>query len=223
MAQWCLLSRNVKLLRMREVHIRMMEAFRDSKGSLPAKVYFFLSGESSPFQCGQQKQWRVSEIGKFKILLPVKSKFIFSAWIRYCFCSWKQWRQHWWFWNCKCADDDKSRDFCQSVGLLPKQVKCNCGDIPSKVYKISQSGRKRQQFRFQCNKQKCKRKYKNHVALRKKTWFENSNLSLRKSLLCIPYFVQTFPYNLAINETSISSASDSDNPTHMHLKVQNTL
>jgi hypothetical protein len=118
-----------------------------------------LSGESSALQCGQQKQWRVSEIGKFKILLRGKSKFIFNVWIRYCLCSWQPCRQHWWCWKCKCTDDDKAIDFCQSVGLLPKQAKCpNCGDIPSKVYKISRSGRKRQQFRFQCNKQKCKRK-----------------------------------------------------------------
>ncbi|CAG2256387.1 unnamed protein product [Mytilus edulis] len=69
-----------------------------------------------------------------------------------------------------------------------------------------------------CNKRKCKWTHKNHILLRKNTWFENANVSLRKSLLLIYCFVHKFPYDLAIGETSISSASDSDNEGQSNLK-----
>lgn len=57
------------------------------------------------------------------------------------------------------SDNDKTIEFCQDTGLLPKEVKCtNCGDTLTKIYKINRRGRKRQQLCFQCNKQKCKKK-----------------------------------------------------------------
>jgi hypothetical protein len=61
-------------LRMREeVHLRWWKHSQRCKRVFTSKSLFSLSGESSALQCGQQKQWRVSEIGKFKILLRGKS------------------------------------------------------------------------------------------------------------------------------------------------------
>ena len=117
------------------------------------------------------------------------------------------------------SDNDKTIEFCQSIGLLPTEGKCpNCKDTLTRLYKINRNGRKRQQLRFQCNKQKCKKKNKNHVPVRKNTWFSNANVSLRKSILLIYCFVNKFPYDIAVNETSISSGSDSDNPAPSVLK-----
>ena len=117
------------------------------------------------------------------------------------------------------SNSDKTIEFCQEVGLLPKSVICkSCGSKLDKVYKINRIGRKRQQYRFQCNKQVCKKTNKNHIPLRKTTWFENANISLRKSILLLYCFVNKLPYDLAISETSGSSASDSNEESASVLK-----
>jgi len=117
------------------------------------------------------------------------------------------------------SSESDTVDLCQDLELLPRSVKCpTCKCNIDKLYCILRSTRVKAQYRFQCNKSKCKRKGKNHVPIRKNTWFAGSNISLRKSLILIYCFINKFSYKIAVQESSISSASDESDIEQKPLK-----
>ena len=99
--------------------------------------------------------------------------------------------------------DDSTIELCKEFGLFPKEITCpNCNGILDKVYKVK--NRSTNIFRFQCNKRDCRKKgKKNTVTLRANTWFNESRLSLRKSLFMTYCFVHQMSYKDTIRETSI--------------------
>lgn len=68
------------------------------------------------------------------------------------------------------------------------------------IYNINSSGKKRQQFRFQCNKRQCKRTNKKHIPLRENTLFKTL-MFLHVKVYYSDYFVHKFLFDLAIGET----------------------
>ena len=109
----------------------------------------------------------------------------------------------------KLIDEDETVNYCQQVGLIARAVSCpTCKVRLDKIYLVKRAGRSRAERRFQCNRRKCRVK-KNQVSIRKRTWFEKSHLSLRKSLLITYCFINKLPYRSTIHETSISSADSS--------------
>ena len=59
------------------------------------------------------------------------------------------------------------------------------------------------------SRQRCKSRL-NQVSIKTGTWFADSRISLRKSLLLMYCFVQKLNYEHTIRETSVSSAEESD-------------
>ena len=104
--------------------------------------------------------------------------------------------------------DDSTIDLCKDFGLFPKEIRCpNCNDLLDKVYKVR--NRTSNNFRYQCNKRNCRKKgIKNTVTLRANTWFNESRLSLRKSLFMTYCFVHQMSYKDTVRETSIEENSN---------------
>ena len=100
--------------------------------------------------------------------------------------------------------------FCQKHHLLPTSASCpTCRTTLHCIYTIKRLGRQGHEVRFQCNKKRCKSRL-NQVSIKKGTWFADSRISLRKTLLLMYCFVQKFNYEHTIRETSVSSAEESD-------------
>ena len=100
--------------------------------------------------------------------------------------------------------------FCQKHRLLPTSASCRiCRTTLHRTYTVKRLGRQRHEVRFQCNKKQCKSRL-NQVSIKKGTWFADSRISLRKSLLLVYCFVQKLNYEHTIRETSVSSAEESD-------------
>lgn len=99
-------------------------------------------------------------------------------------------------------------DFCKDIGLIPKEVKCpNCGDNLDKPYFIK--NRATTQIRYQCNKRQCRGQgKKNSISLKGRNWFNQSHISMKKSLFMVYSFVHQLSYKDAIRETSIDCKDD---------------
>ncbi len=109
---------------------------------------------------------------------------------------------------CKiCENEDSAISFCTNIGLLPSASNCpNCDLKLEKLYSIQKKDRKKN-YRFQCNKKSCKNSGNNQVCLRRGTLFENSNLSIEKTLLMIYTYVLKLNYTEIIKEVSITPKS----------------
>ena len=110
----------------------------------------------------------------------------------------------------KLETEESAIQFCQDVGILPRQVHCpNCNSVLDKLYAIDR-GHKNKYFKFQCNRKDCRRR-RNQVVLRHGTWFSKSKLSFRKTILLTYCFIKQLSYDQTVHETSISPTdSDSD-------------
>ena len=64
-------------------------------------------------------------------------------------------------------NEAKAIAFAQENGLLPKFGKCpSCNSELNKLYVISSVTKSHDQYRFQCNKKKCKSRSKNQVSIK---------------------------------------------------------
>jgi len=116
-------------------------------------------------------------------------------------------------------DENKTIDFLQELNLLPKSANCpTCKNILAKLYCIKRVKHERNHYLFQCNRRKCKNKGQNQVPLRKGSWFEGGKLSLRKTVLLIYCFINKFSYKSAVQESSVSSAEETENEEVQPLK-----
>ena len=106
--------------------------------------------------------------------------------------------------------DDETINFCKDIGLFPKEILCpNCGDNLTKLYNFK--NRASTTFRYQCNKCCCRKKgVKNTVTLRANTWFNEAQISIRKSLFMTYCFVHQMSYKDTIRETSITCNESGD-------------
>ena len=98
-------------------------------------------------------------------------------------------------------NDDKTLQFCRNIGMFPKDVTCpNCGVNLEKVYKIKNGNTTH--FRYHCNKCMCRGKKKqNTVTLRGHAWFNESKISIRKSLFITYCFIYQLSYKDTIRGT----------------------
>jgi hypothetical protein len=114
-------------------------------------------------------------------------------------------------------------EFCFQNKLLPQTRNCpNCKEVLTKITTVKRTARRRPEYRYQCNKSKCKKSNKNQVPLRHKTWFANAHITLRKSLILTYCFVYNLDYKQAIHETSISEADTSDDDNDNILSTSST-
>ncbi len=128
------------------------------------------------------------------------------------------------FWlSQKLVTEQDSLNYCQELRLIAKTVKCpTCRHDFNKYaeYKnIIEDVRCTDFNAASANVVvKC-----NHIPVRKGTWLEESKLSLRKNLLVIYYFVQSYLTTstiLTLHETSVTSAeSDNNSSVEVDSKV----
>ena len=99
---------------------------------------------------------------------------------------------------------DECVQFCQHFGLLPKSILCpSCGATLSKIVEKSSKSKSRaaedtNSLLFRCHKKGCDKK----VSINKNTWFAQTKLPYRKSLLLVYCFLERFTYDQAVRETS---------------------
>ena len=105
-----------------------------------------------------------------------------------------------------CNNDDKIKQFCMKLGLLPSRVKCPCcEDTLTKLYSISKAHSKSTSYRFQCNRKKCKSTGKNQVCLNKDSIFYKSNLSMEKILVLLYCCVLKLNYHSVMQECKLQA------------------
>jgi hypothetical protein len=101
-------------------------------------------------------------------------------------------------------NEESAIKFCQEFKLLPKPTMCpNCDQPLDILISVRRRQHNFPHFRFQCNKNVCKKSGHNQVALRKGTWFSKSNLSIIRSVLLLFCFSKQFSIHLTIEECSI--------------------
>ena len=106
----------------------------------------------------------------------------------------------------KITDNDSDLlKFCREMQLIPRGVKCpTCSQIMHDPYILQCTKTHTEELRYVCNKKRCKESYRqNTVSIRKFTWFENSQLSIQKSLFVTYCFVHKLNVKDTIRETSM--------------------
>ena len=89
-------------------------------------------------------------------------------------------------------------NFVQHYGLIPKSIMCpKCSRPITKIHRGARNS-KRSRLLFRCCRSTCR----NSVSPRKGTFFEGSNISLRKALVFMYLFIRKADYKTAIVETS---------------------
>ena len=106
----------------------------------------------------------------------------------------------------KITDNDQDLlRFCREMQLIPRGVKCpTCKRIINEPYVLKRSQATTEEIRYVCNKKRCKGRWRhNTVSIRKFTWFDNSKMSIQKSLFVAYCFIYKMPIKDAIRETSL--------------------
>ena len=98
-------------------------------------------------------------------------------------------------------------NFVKDVGLIPKSVKCpTCSAVLERPYYVT--NRKATQIHYQCNKRRCRERGKNSTTIKSHNWFNQSNLTMQRSLFLIYSWVHQLFYKDTIHETSIGVSND---------------
>ena len=106
----------------------------------------------------------------------------------------------------KITDNEKDLvRFCRKMQLIPRGVKCpTCQCIIHEPYVLKRSEVTTEEIRYVCNKKRCKGCWRhNTVSIQKFTWFDNSKMSIQKSLFVAYCFIYKLPIKDAIRETSL--------------------